>query len=87
MDGACSMQGKNEECTLLVRKPQGKQSLGNLGVDSRIILKLILNAYKVGSCELDWSTHDRDQWGTLINTASSKCCIKYREFLAQVKKC
>jgi hypothetical protein len=45
MGGACRTHGKIEKMyilTILVGKTQGKRHLGDLGVDGRIILKLIL---------------------------------------------
>jgi hypothetical protein len=39
---ACKGKMRNA-CKILVGKPEGKRSLGNSGVDRRIILKLILN--------------------------------------------
>jgi len=43
MDVACSTHGKMRNAyTILVRKPEGKRPFEDLGVDGRVILKLIL---------------------------------------------
>jgi hypothetical protein len=57
---------------LLVRTPEGKIHLEDLGVDGRIILKRVLEKYGGG---IDWIhlTRGRDQWGSLKNTGSIKC--------------
>jgi hypothetical protein len=39
---------------ILVRKPKATGNLGNLGVDERIILKLILNEHGVGVWTRFW---------------------------------
>jgi len=50
IDGACSAcGGRGEACTgFLVGKPQGKNHLGDPGVDGRILLRCIFRKWDVG---------------------------------------
>jgi hypothetical protein len=41
MGWICSTHGRDEKCTILVRKRGGKRLLGRLVTDGRIILQLI----------------------------------------------
>jgi len=51
----------------LVGKPEGKNHLGDPGVDGRIILRWILTKWNVGG--IDWIdlVQDRDSWRALVN--------------------
>jgi hypothetical protein len=52
---------------VLVVSPERNNHLEDLGVDGRIILKLILNKYDRG---MDWIdlANDRDKWRDVVNT-------------------
>ena len=55
MAGTCSTYGeKRGSYSVLVGKPEGKRSLGNIGVDGKMILKRIFK---------NW---DRETWTGLI---------------------
>jgi hypothetical protein len=45
------MQEKRNGCRVLVGKPEGKTNLEDLGVDGRMLLKLILNRVGEGGLE------------------------------------
>jgi hypothetical protein len=46
MGGACSTHGRDEKTYQnFIRKPEGKGTLGHLGVDGRITLEWILGKY------------------------------------------
>jgi len=51
---------------VLVERTEGKRPLGRLGVDGRIILKIIAEVRWEG---LDWIdlVQDRDSWPVLVN--------------------
>jgi len=49
MGGACSVDGEwRGSCRVLVGKPEGKNHLGDPGVDGRIILIWIFRKWEVG---------------------------------------
>jgi hypothetical protein len=52
---------------ILVWRPEGRNHLGDPGVDGRIISKWILKTWDRG---MDWTelAQDRDRWRVLVNT-------------------
>jgi hypothetical protein len=52
----------------LVRKPDGRDTLGNLGINERIILKCILRKQGVDRIQL---AQDRVQWWAFVNTVTN----------------
>jgi len=48
-------------------KPEGKDHLGNPGVDGRIILRWIFRKWDVGGMDCIELAQDRDRWRTLVN--------------------
>jgi len=52
---------------VLVGKPEGKNHLGDPGVDGRIILRWILRKWNVGG--MDWIelAQDRNRWPAFVN--------------------
>ena len=67
MGGACSSYGREEVVyRVLMGKSEGKNHLGDPGVDGRIILKWILRKWDV---VVDWIelAQDRDRWLALVN--------------------
>jgi len=52
---------------ILVRKPEGKDRLGDPGVDGRIILRWIFSKWDVGGMDCIELAQDRDRWRALVN--------------------
>jgi hypothetical protein len=50
-----------------VRRPERKRSLGNLGIDGRIILKWIFREWNGGDMDYIDLAQDRDWWRALVN--------------------
>ena len=51
---------------ILVREPEGKRTLGNPGINGRIILRRILRKWNGG---IDWieTTQDRESWRAFVH--------------------
>jgi hypothetical protein len=50
LDRACNTNESDEKCILLVLNPEQKDFLGELSVDGRIILKLMLGKCVMRTC-------------------------------------
>ena len=60
---------REERCIKgLMRKSEGREDLEDLGIDERIILKLIFKKWD-GDMDLIGLVQDRDKWRALVNTA------------------
>jgi hypothetical protein len=69
MGRACSTNGeKRNACRILVGKPEGKRSLGGIGLGWVDNIKIDLR--EIGWDGTEWIdlAQDRDQWKVLVNT-------------------
>jgi hypothetical protein len=66
MGGACSMYGERRRTyRILVGRPQGRNTLGDTGVDRRIILKWIFKKWDGGMERIELA-QDTDRWRGLV---------------------
>jgi hypothetical protein len=74
--------GEEGSYRILVRKPEGKNHLEDLGIDGRIILKWILK--ELGRDGVDWIdlAKDRAKWQDLVNGTEPSSSIKFGNFLS-----
>ena len=71
MSGACNMHERNENCTQSLSENMKRRNyLGDLALDGRILLKLILNK-SVGDVERIDLAQCKDQWLAVVNTAKN----------------
>jgi hypothetical protein len=67
MGGACSTYGaKRGAYRILVGRPEGRNHLGDRGVDGRIILRWIFKKWDGGMDCIELA-QDRDRWWALVN--------------------
>jgi hypothetical protein len=55
---------------ILVGNPEGRDHLGNLDVDGRIILKLILRKWSRRMSIVIHLARNKDQWRAFVNTVA-----------------
>jgi hypothetical protein len=68
MDIACSTNCERNACRILVRKPEGKRSLGRQR--RRWVFNIKMNVRDVEWSDTHWIylTQEKDRWTTLVNT-------------------
>jgi hypothetical protein len=71
MGRACDTYVGKERCLrIVVGRPEGRNHLGDPGVDGRIIIKWIFKTWDGG---MDWIelAQDRDRWRDLVNAVTN----------------